>query len=415
MLPRVYQIARLVAASSGREALRRGLPLYLTVAIGSFVVFAGNGLNASSIVKLANGSIGLRVALLAVWLIAALPVASALIQNRRVLFLKALPVPTREILAVLATLLGIAHLPWILLWARGATPMAAVQATLSALALHALWLARPWRVHTALLFASTIGLWLWAPSALTCAGALLAFALGLQSAWERGPRPTGEQRVWPTRAPATLALSVAYLATLWRAHSAIIVRCLYLCLSGSLVTFFLLRNNTIVPFSSRAELAEALFVPLASVPLAGLAGPLLRTEREADWVLAICNVPAGRLRHATATTLAAVAVLLAVPYCGVLAVGLQLGLGASARLLAEHSILAASLACVAESIARHAIQDRGRDGMRLIFGMGSLAVLAIMSLLAAGRTVALVGWPLVAGALVLLRVLASRTNIASSS
>jgi len=99
--------------SSGREALRRGLPFYSVLSITAMIVFAGNGLDAASITRSAGRWLSIRAALLIAWLIPTMPVTRALIQDRRAQFLKTLPVPEAEILVIIGALLLVAESPWI--------------------------------------------------------------------------------------------------------------------------------------------------------------------------------------------------------------------------------------------------------------------------------------------------------------
>ncbi|HEY6081182.1 MAG TPA: ABC transporter ATP-binding protein [Polyangiaceae bacterium] len=304
---------------------------------------------------------------------------------------------------MLFVLLGLAEAPWIALWVRGAGAFEAVAASLVAPALHVLWLTRPWRASTAFLLLATSALWVSGFQPATIPMASLALWLGIRAAWARGPDELPAKHAWPMRGPASLALAMAYLATLLRAYQAVLVRCTYLCVSGAFIAYLFVRNNSVSGFSRTAALAEALFVPFASIALASSAGPLLRTERRAAWVLASASVSPARQRLAVALALAVVAGSLALPYCAVLAFGLELVTAEWAQLIAEHLLLGSSFAVMAEGVARRALHDRGRDSLRLMLGMGGLTLVYVSSLVTFDRSVGLVAWPLIAAGLLLWR------------
>src|SRR6187431_1218359 len=93
-------LLRYVLATAGRSALGRALPLYLSTGIVSFVLFAGNGLDARTLTDQALESLPFRAALLGPWLLGTLPAARAWLQAPETELLGALPVSRPWLLAI---------------------------------------------------------------------------------------------------------------------------------------------------------------------------------------------------------------------------------------------------------------------------------------------------------------------------
>ena len=132
-----------LARTSGAAALRRALPTYLGLGVIAVILFAGNGVRSSDVVALALGSPHTRVALLAAWLLLALPAARALIAAPSAFLIRTWPIPRARLLGVTIAMLVLVESPWLLLWFKGGGVVAGLAATAIALGGHGLLLARP--------------------------------------------------------------------------------------------------------------------------------------------------------------------------------------------------------------------------------------------------------------------------------
>ncbi|MGK4004817.1 hypothetical protein WMF31_19455 [Sorangium sp. So ce1036] len=107
MLSRFVLLVRTLAATAGKDAVARAMPLYMGVAVVAAVLFGGNGMQAAQVTGLAGASLPFRLALWAGWLFLGTPAARALLRAPATFFLRALPVPRRELLAAHALLLAV--------------------------------------------------------------------------------------------------------------------------------------------------------------------------------------------------------------------------------------------------------------------------------------------------------------------
>ncbi|HYO98147.1 MAG TPA: hypothetical protein VER33_26765, partial [Polyangiaceae bacterium] len=83
---RFFRLARLLVTTCGKNALKGSLPLYLTLAITVFVLFAGNGLDARTITSLGVERPVVRWCLGLAWVLASLPAARALLSSSETFF-----------------------------------------------------------------------------------------------------------------------------------------------------------------------------------------------------------------------------------------------------------------------------------------------------------------------------------------
>jgi hypothetical protein len=159
------------------------------------------------------------------------------------------------------------------------------------MAAHALIIApprRPFELLAALLLSGSITLQL--PWPIFFALAVVALPFGVHAAW----RHAADRSVAPgrplLRGPALVALSLAYFLTMWRSHGALIGRAFLLALLGAAIATLSLRNNHI----TESELRSTVTLGVLSAPLllgaCGLAGPILRSEQQANWLLACHGV-----------------------------------------------------------------------------------------------------------------------------
>src|SRR4051812_47197136 len=186
-MPRPGPLLAALLSTAARGGLRRGMTFYLTLAIGAAILFAGNGLDASTVTRLAKSSSVFALCLLGAWLMGTMPVARALLQAREAQFIKGLPVPFGDIALVLGAFLSLAELPFALLWFRGAGLWAGAAALVTPLVLPVAWLARPFHRGYALFAAAVGAFWWFAPPILVSMALAPLFVVLLRAAWMRSP------------------------------------------------------------------------------------------------------------------------------------------------------------------------------------------------------------------------------------
>jgi hypothetical protein len=391
-------LVRTLALTAGRAALQRALPLYLGLAILAAITFGGNGLQPMTVTAQAESSWVVRATLYLGWIIATLPAIRAVLTTPETFFLRSLPVGHLRILAILITMLALVELPWTALWAFGAGAVAASGATLAALAGSSVALLGFER-RTEWLLAAVVVIALFGFSGFS-GWALLgvaapAAAVGIWRAWRWAPELSrGRARAW-VRGPALVALTASYLVVLHRRSPVLVFRAL--CFTALAIGAGSLAIHNLEPGSSQERYSLALIceVPALAFGLAGLTGPLLRTEAQLAWLTAVCGTPLVQRRLAVLLACGAWALTLGLAYG--LAVGSLLRLRALA--LGELSLYAAAMASIVSlsitAIARWALRGDGRDAMRLILAVGALSLLMIATLRQSMRW-SLLTWALLA-------------------
>lgn len=367
----------MVAESSGIAALRRGLPLYLAIGILGTIIFSKSGLDASTVVRIAEQTVAARLLLLALWVTATLPVVSAVVTAESTVFLRTLPIARGHLFFWLGTLMFLAEVPWFVLFARGGGIASGVGATLLALVCHACWVARLRTAFDVALFVLAIAAWIIGPVWGRIAVGAATFPLALWRAWRTGaemarPRLHGRMVGSPVRALAT-----AYGLTLARRHASTLVRAVLVTTIGVVWLALAMRNE-----HARTEgiapprIVLAAWVPICVFCVATLAGPVLRSEAGAEWLFAVCGTTIRQRRAATRSLLTLAGVIL-----GLLA-GVLLGLAAGTAGGPAHLVMIAALATggagisgLTEAAVRWSLRDAGHDGARVV-----LSLLAVIGL-----------------------------------
>jgi len=373
-------LGRVLVHTAGRAALQRALPLYLAVALAAAVIFGKNGLSPMTVAALSARSIPFRLAIYAGWSLASLPAIKALLATESTFFLRALPIPRARLFVLSAILLLSAELPWACLWLAAGGVALGVAAALMALALSALALCQA-KPSTLLTGAALGGALLFAPApygllviAVPCA------AFSLTEVWIHAPElPRPRARAW-VRGPALLALTLSHLVVLRRTAAAQLLRAAGFCAVALGVGIVVIHNRG---YANAGELrVNALMIavlPLA-FGIAGIAGPILRTEAELGWLTAACGTP--WLTRQSAVSLASASI--AAGLCLGLSLGLTalLPLGAGERAVIVGQVILAGilLSPMILFVARWAVRDSGRDGMRLLAGIGGGSILLMFSL-----------------------------------
>lgn len=380
----------LIGRSSGVYALRRGLPLYLAIGIVATILFARQGLDARTVVKSATTSLTVRLALMIAWLAASFPAVRAIVIVPDAAFLRALPVPRWQILVFLSALLVVAELPWLVLWTRGGGPLLGAAATAMALALHADLLRSGRRTMEGAALVHFAGLmfvimaWTrlgtaYVPSSSAIAllaaivVSLATFLASLDSAWKRASEEVPARSRGRIAGTPVRALASAYARVLVRRHGSALVLALVLVLAAMAWTGVALRNDAILAeHAMRAVLAA--WIPACVLSAAVPAKPILRSERGAEWVLAVAGTTAGqrRLAHIGLTALAGA--IVGVATAGALAVVASVDLTARIGWAIAVPVSGALLAGSTALAMRWALCDTGHDGAR---AMG--AVLALIA------------------------------------
>jgi hypothetical protein len=368
----------LATRSSGPRALQVGLPLYFAVGIVATVVFATSGLDASTVVRRAEGAVLARLVLVLAWTVAALPVMRGILSAESNLFLRSAPIARWQIVVWLGVLMFVGELPWVALWTRGGGVMSGLGATLTVLALHACILARVWTTIDAALATATCVAWLSGPPWVRTAVAAITSVIALPRAWQRLPeiRASGARSRIGGR--PVLALARAYAWTAVRRHAATLLRAALIVTVGMGWIGLAVINDEGLRDDSTTLLRVTMsgWIPSCILATATPLGPILRTESAAEWVLSTCAVA---LRQRRAATVGLVAVAGG-------AVGLLAGVALGAALHAElhfRAIFAASLAAtgallsgLTEACVRWATREDGHDAARLVFVLAALIAVA---------------------------------------
>lgn len=371
-----HGVGRLILRTAGRAALQRALSPYVAVAIGASIVFGGNGLSPTAVAEMCTRSLIFRAALNLGWALISMPAVRALLATESTFVFRALPISRLTWLSWTAALLGLAELPWTLLWLTAGGLVPALAETCWVLAVSALALSRFSR--SALFRAALLGLVL-----LLQPGPYARFLIALPVAalttyevWLRAPElHRAPPRAW-VRGPAALALSLSYVVVLARTAAAQLVRGLALVTLATGIAYLHLRNS-----GGDARLtALAALTPALLAALAGVTGPLLSAERELGWLLAWTRTGFVARRFGAFAALAGLALAGALSGAAVLVMLRPLSVTERLALLGQLSLASTTLASMVLGAARWAVRDTGRDAARLLFGVAVVGLAALLSL-----------------------------------
>ncbi|WP_437948146.1 hypothetical protein WME98_46955 [Sorangium sp. So ce296] len=386
MLRRFALVLRVLVSTAGKDAFARAMPLYMGLGLVGAVVFGGNGMHPAQLTGLAGESLPFRLGLWAAWLLVGTPAARALLRAPATFFLRALPVPRLQLLAAHALLLAVAELPWALLWAFGAGPLAGCAACAAALAAHGMLVARPrGGRELAALSLLAIAILLGAPAPLLLACAAPALALGLRAAVVRAPEvPPGRElplipRAAPARGGAPLALSLAYVAALVRGHRAVLLRGGALTLIGALAAAAWARSSEPLEDASLAGASLVALAPFALCAGAGFSGPVLREERRIAWLLDACGASAPLRAVAAAAAVAAPLAALGLAHGAAVAALTRAAPLAALRLLGGAGLAGLLLSGVALGCVRWSVRQDGRDSSRVLLSVLAAVVAATVA------------------------------------
>ena len=383
--------------SSGRAAVARAMPLYFAVLIGASVLFEGSGVRPVDVVHATGASLGQRLLLYLAWTLVSLPALRAVLATPSSFFLRTLPVARWRMWTVWSAALLLAELPWAYLWLRGGglgPGLAAIAAALAAGTLALTRLEQPAERSAAL----ALGAVLCAPPfwPLLLAVSAPAAALGARRVWLRAPQARGSGGSAGIAGGPLLALAASHAIVLWRQARAQLSRAGALTLLALVAGYFGAKNTRPASSAELLGLCSALLAPALILGGASVCGPLLRSEAQLRWLLAVCGTPARARRLARLAPLALLLLGLALLHGLALATLLQLPAPLTALLALLESLAALLLASMLIEVARWALRGDGSDSGRLLLGVGGLLLGATLSLARWG-TAALIGWAVLVG------------------
>lgn len=363
-------VVRAIVLTGGRAAAQRAAPLMLGIAVVSGIVFGGNGMSASDLTGLAGRSVGVRVGLWGLWLLAQTPAVRALLSDRSALLLRALPVPRWQHYAVNAGLLMLLELPMIVLYGRGAGAAAALAATLFAMAGHTLLGGVGLGPRTVALAVGLAAALLWpgepGRTVALILAATMTLGIALPLAWQRAAaRPLPREHRMVT-GPATLALLLAHLALVVRTQRPLLLRAAIFYLIALAVAHLALRNNHILDPGATAAMALLCVGPFALLAAGALAGAVLATEKSLSWLLLTCGSSGGQRVAAAHGAVMLLTAPLSALYGALLGALQQREPTFGLRLLGESSLFALLAAGAVTALYRWAQRGDPRDGDRVL-------------------------------------------------
>jgi hypothetical protein len=396
--------------TAGRAAFQRAALLYLGIGIACAVLFAGNGMSAVDVTEVAASSTLFRVLLWSVWLLIATPAAHAVMSEPSLFLLRALPIPRAHFVLMHGLLLLFCELPMLILFVRGAGLGIGLSVLATAMSAHALIVTK--RKTTPLLVAGIIclclialpvPLWL----ALPLSGS--ALLLSLPAAFVLAPERAVSSSTPSLRDSALAALSQTYFLTLWRGHGALFLRALWLLFVGIAIATLAIRNNEIQAITTRHTVALGTLSAVLMLALCSLAGPILRAERRAEWLLTVCQASGALRVQAMTLLLALFGLVLGVLFALPLGLLVRTSSAALLRLTIESAAVGITCAMLATGITRLSLRGTEKDTDRILVAL-------IVTLLTVGVLTWMLGeWTIVAQTLLGLWLLLLSVSATSPS
>jgi hypothetical protein len=381
----------------------RALPLYCAVLIGASVLFEGSGVRPADVVQASRESLAPRLLLYLTWTLVSLPALRALLTTPSSFFLRTLPLPRWRVWTVWGAALLAAELPWAYLWLRGGglgPGLAAVAAALAAGTLALTRLQQPSERIAAL----ALALVCCAPPfwPLLFAVSAPAAALGAQHVWLRAPEPRSSRGSSGIAGGPLRALADSHALSLWRQARAQLSRAGSLVLLALAVGYFGVKNTRPASTAELLGLCSALLAPALILGGAGVCGPLLRSEGQLRWLLAVCGTPTRSRQLARLAPLGLLLVGLALLHGVALALLLQLPVFVLVLLAIVEALAALLLSALLLEVALWALRGDGNDSGRLLLGAVGMLLAASASLARWGAA-ALCAWSALACLAALVR------------
>jgi len=378
---RFLGLSSLLVRAAWRATASRFAALLLGTLVVASVLFSPNGMRTRDLTKVASEVFAVRAGLWAAWLLAALPLARALLHAPGIAWLRSIPISRFFVVAVLGALLLPLQAPWTLLWGVGAGVVPGFATTLAAAAIEALALARPRRFIEVCALSALLFAILWPlPWALILAFALPLWLWGVWLAWTRVPeRPSHSTTM--VRGPLPLALASSYLARLLRVEPGLLGRGVLVALAGGLFAALGAKNRGELEAASFVDFflcVSALFLVIGT---SGVAGAVHASARRLSWLLDATGVRAAPRILAERGVVGAWGTLLGLIMAA--EASLVAGVGSLALLhaLAFGGAWGGALGVLASEAATRASQKGEIDAGRLV---ASLAAIGMGALILAG-------------------------------
>jgi ABC-type transport system involved in cytochrome c biogenesis ATPase subunit len=383
-------LVRALALTAGAAALRRGL------------LFGGNGLSPATVVAGAETSTPARALLWAAWLIVTAPTLEALWRTRASFWLRSLPAPRAWHVAGLLAMSALAHSPWAALWWVGGGPVAGIAALGGSLAGHAALLGRPDGPRGLAVLAAVAAALAFAPLWALALGTWPIVLVLFRAAWRAAPARPARADVGAIAGPAAIALMIALLLELVRGHAPALWRAILLVGLAISAAALAAGNNAVGEPSALLLYACGFFTPAAIAGGSAIAGPMLLSERRAEWLLAVAGASA-RVRLAAHTLASAgVGAALGVGVGAFFSQLFSLPLAHASRTIAVMTVAGSSLTALAGLSARWAAGFGTRGPGRLVALLLVIAVATVASLMWIGPVAPLV-WAGAAGLIWLIK------------
>lgn len=376
MLRRLFLLLRVMLKTAGRAAFQRAALLYLGIGIASAVLFSGNGMSASDVTELTATSPLFRIVLWMVWLLLSTPAAHAVMSEPSLFVLRALPIARLHFVLLHGLLLLICELPWLILFARGAGLGIGLLALTTAMSAHAVITTKRKTLRLVvaglicvIVIALPLPLWL----ALPLSGS--ALLLALKEAFVLAPLHAAGSRSPSLRGSALPALSLTYFLSLWRGHGSLFVRALWLEAVAVTVSALAIRNNHITSAHTRSAVMLGVLSVVLMLILCSLAGPILRTERRAEWLLTVCRASGSLRVRAMALLLSIVGALLGTLFAIPIGILFEPHSLALLRPIALCAASGVTLGMIASGVARLTLRGTEKDTDRLLVALSVTLIL----------------------------------------
>lgn len=370
MVRRFVALLGLLFWTAGRAAFARAALLYLTVGIVAMIVFGRNAMTAADVTELAEAGRVFRIMLWSVWLLATTPAARAVLCEPSLFYWRSLPIPRLHFYLAQGLLLALCELPFALLYARGVGMLSGIAVLATTMSLHALWVTR---ARTTLAWMTATGLVLAVMWPLPIAGffpiSLFALGLALPLAFIAAPHHQLSHHRAVVVGPPLVALALAYLVTLWRGHAALLSRALLFTLLGVAISYLALRNNQITAVEWQSTIALGVLSVVLLLALCGLAGPLVRTERQAEWLLTVCHRNGWFSSLALCCALSICGGMFGILHGTLLALLLDADGMCWLRLCASEAAMGVVIALLASGCVRLAVRGNDKDTERLLLSL----------------------------------------------
>jgi hypothetical protein len=369
-----------------RSAAPVGVPLYFGLALVASILFGGpNALSSKSVTTAMAASPPLALGLFSAWILLTLPIARAALDVPQTFFLRAMPVPRWQFVAISAAHLAVVELPWIALWARGEGAAPALTAAAAAVGAHGLLIARELRagsVAAVIAVLIAVAAPMPVPGAVRSVAALVAACIGVSAAWRRAPERATKRVGVPLPKAPVAALATSYLIAIRRGDPAVFGRALLMTALGGIAAPIAARGHQIESAAGLSALSLGIATATVAIAASGIARAVLRAERRARWLLDASGTGAmARVIAATGASAACAAILGAL-HGGLVSIGAFAAAPMSIRLIGLGVVWGALLGALASWNARLSDSEGPRAGgramARFFFVIAAVIIAVVM-------------------------------------